>query len=409
MTKYESLPDNITPYAKTLCDECEKLDADKDSDKIISVLEKAFEDSPESYMVMLRLAVAYRKSGSSGRSIKILENAAKIYPDNINILHELANSYAERKWNKKALTEYVNCIRNHALSARIIQDFSEFCMEIHENDILNDELLNILENTDKFSDTDIPAMCFAMICSNLSEYMAINKESKINIDYFDTYIKNHSYLISGDFFIDIMLYLAESPNEPEILSIVNYMIDVIIQKQLPHITTDTEFLAARANLEVSNILFNNDVNPLTVLAARTVKRKFDCDSSNCDELDFLIFKGKIDLINAVRTNITDVNTFKIKYIFLWSLISDEVTKMITASDLKKYTEDMICRFFENASPELMTIAEQNIPQKELMAFRSILKKRQNPQKTNTAKVPPNASCPCGSGKKYKKCCGLLKR
>ena len=409
MTKYESLPDNITPYAKTLCDECEKLDAEKDSDKIISVLEKAFADSPESYMVMLGLAVAYRKSGSFGRSIKILENATKIYPDNINILHELANSYAERKWNKKALTQYINCIRNHTLSPGLIQDFSEFCMEIHENDILNDQLLNILENTDKFSDTDIPAMCFAMLYSNASEYMAINKETIINTDYFDTYVKNHSYLISADFFIDIMLYLAESPNEPEILSIVNCMIDVTMQKQIPQITTHTEFLAARANLEVSNILFNNDVNTLTIFAIRTVKRKFDCDSANCDELDFLIFKGKIDLINSVRINATDVNTFKIKYIYLWSLISDEVTKMITASDLKKHTEDMICSFLINASTELIAIAEQNIPQKEFMAFRSILKKRQNPQKTITGKVPPNAPCPCGSGKKYKKCCGLLKR
>ena len=28
-----------------------------------------------------------------------------------------------------------------------------------------------------------------------------------------------------------------------------------------------------------------------------------------------------------------------------------------------------------------------------------------PVKRNTAKIYPNAPCPCGSGKKYKQCCG----
>lgn len=66
--------------------------------------------------------------------------------------------------------------------------------------------------------------------------------------------------------------------------------------------------------------------------------------------------------------------------------------------LEGLVDDSIARITIGLKEARMRVAE------EMRRFATTQKET---YQTRSAKIPRNASCPCGSGKKYKKCCGLL--
>ncbi len=421
-----NLPDNITPHAKELYDECQKLTSPDDINRVIDLLEQAIADSPDSRLILIKLAVSYRQSGSTGKAIKLLEGVPDKFSDDIEIQHELANSYSERKWNKKAKQKYMECLEKSSIYPELIQDFAESCLDLCEYEFLSEKLSWLINRFSEPFDTDLTAMCMAMIYSQINDCSDKHMNCVFTSDFIKEYIDQNRNNISASFFIKTISYLSETPNDSSIFPLFHHLTDIIV-KEMPGISDNQEFNKAIVDFEISIILFSSDVTPLTILAMRTSRYIFRSREENIDELNYLIFDAKLRIIDLIKTNYLNTgnaDSFKQKYPNLWKLISEFITGAFNSSDLKKYSQSFIYYTMINATPAFIELLKKNLPSEsfeKLIQYRNLkpvqpqTQKKTNktvPHKSSTtihsSKIAPNSPCPCGSGKKYKKCCGLKK-
>lgn len=409
MAKRTDLPDNISANAKKLCAESEKTPA-----KAVALLEEALEDSPSSRSVILKLADAYRQAESYGKAVKLLENACAGVVD-IELKHQLANAYADRKWGKKAISQFNTCLDSDEIYPELIQDYAEFMLDSEEHKALIAKLTETAAKVSDPFDKDTAAMCIAMIYSAIGDCAANNIKTDIDADYLTSYLADYPAASDKVFFTKVIKYLSETPNSISIIPITDKLFR-IIAGAVPSVTSDNKFLSAVADFEISLILFENDVTPLTALAMRTAKLKFAAPSDDKDYLRYLIFDAKMTIVDTLRKGSVDTDTFSKRYSYLWTLISDFVLGAVRTSDLRQYARIKIYEDLRNVSPRLMKIFEENLSADGFASLKKFISSPVNaapsvpvrPSRKGivSAKISPNSPCPCGSGKKYKKCCGL---
>ena len=63
------------------------------------------------------------------------------------------------------------------------------------------------------------------------------------------------------------------------------------------------------------------------------------------------------------------------------------------------------RFFNHIDPHMRTMVELLKRERAPAEIMSLLARRESPRPMGAARVGPNDRCPCGSGAKYKRCCG----
>ncbi len=414
-----NLPDNISPRSAELYDKSKNI-LITDPEQAASLLEEALEDSKESRSIILLLADAYRRSKCAGKAIKLLENAIQRSPEDEDFHHQLANAYSDRKWNKKADAKFAECFENGIIDPSLIEDYSEHCLDNEQHQILADKLFDIL---DKLSDEKTAAMCIAMIYADMIDSKVCEKTIELKNNFMQDFVKEHSIKDKTGFFADIIKSLSDTPND---ISAMDSFRDIVaqMQKSEPGIKNDSRFLAACADFELSLILYSNNVTPLTVLALRTAKLRYSSENYNKDELTYLVFDAKLTVINSIRNkSADDLNAFKKTYTYLWNLISDFTEKAYSAPDLKAFTAEFVRKEFSNASPAQLAFMKSHMKPADFATFSKIAagassssKNKPTPAKMlnmankrvpiRSEKIQPNAPCPCGSGKKYKKCCGL---
>ena len=371
-------------------------------------------DSPGSKSEILKLAAEYLENDNSGKAIKLLENTE--ISEDAEIQHMLAVAYAERKWGKKAIAQYRKCLSADKISSSLIQDFSEFMLDSGEHEELKSTLLDLLEKYS--SDSDISAMCIAMLYSMLGDCMQNKTETDLTPDFLKEYLEKNPKAAGKAFFSSIIRDLAGTPNDISITPVTDRLIRIMADS-IPSVISDMTFQKAVADFELSLILYANMVDPLTILGMRTAKLKFaDPKSDDLDMLKYLVFDAKMTVVDTIRVKPLGPSRFAASFPYIWSLISGFVNSALSARDLKQFTRSAIYSDLRGASPRLTDIFRNKLSPDGFAALSSFLNTpaknmapviRKNPANKNQAvssKIAPNAPCPCGSGKKYKKCCGL---
>lgn len=371
-------------------------------------------DSPESRSEILKLASEYLKNETPGKAIKLLENA-EIPDEDTELQHLLAVAYADRKWGKKAILQYRKCISCSELSPSVIQDYSEFMLDSGEHTELTDTLCCILER-DSIS-SEAAAMCVAMIYAALGDCKVCGISSSVTPDFLKEYIDKHPEASDTAFFTSVMKNLSLTPNDASITSLTNHVLKIMADA-VPSVLRDNGFQNAVADFEISIMLYSNTVTPVSILGMRTAKLRFAAASDDADYLRYLVFDAKMAVVDAFRTGRPDTSKFAETYPYLWSLISKFVTGVSVTPDLRKFTRDEIYSDLKNASPRLKDIFRQNLSADGFEALKNFIEAPASAPKPAvfsgnriisrpaSVKASPNEPCPCGSGKKFKKCCGL---
>ncbi len=374
-------------------------------------------DSPESKSEILKLAKEYLENDSPGKAIKLLENT-EISESDTELQHLLASAYADRKWGKKAAAQYRKCLSGKNVYPELIQDYAEFMLDSEEHAELTAALYELLDKESIYSDRSLTAVCIAMLYAVLGDCIAGKKETELTDEILKNYLEKRPEAADKKLFTEIMERLSLTPNELTIAPVAEKLIRTMAGA-VPSVLNENGFQKAAADFEISLILFANMVDPLTVLALRTAKLKFASPSDDTDNLKYLVFDAKMTVVETLRTKKLDTERFQKTFPYLWSLISKFITGASRTSDLKKFTRDEIYSELKNASPRLIKIFENNLSADGFAALKGFLaspasvprpalfnggKKVNRP--VVSRKISPNAPCPCGSGKKYKKCCGL---
>ncbi len=372
-------------------------------------------DSPGSKSEILKLAAEYLENDNPGKAIKLLENT-EISENDAEIQHMLAVAYAERKWGKKAIAQYTKCLSADKISPSLIQDYSEFMLDSGEHGELKNTLLDLLEKHS--SDSDASAMCIAMLYSMLGDCLQNKTETDLTPDFLKEYLEKNPKAAGKTFFSAIIRYLAGTPNDISITPVTDRLIRIMADS-IPSVISDMTFQKAVADFELSLILYANMVDPLTILGMRTAKLKFaDPKSDDTDMLKYLVFDAKMTVVDTIRVKPLDPSRFAASFPYIWSLISGFVNSALNAKDLKQFTRSAIYSDLRGASPRLTEIFRSKLSPDGFAALSSFLnspvknakpfmaKRPVNKNQAVSSKIAPNSPCPCGSGKKYKKCCGL---
>lgn len=372
-------------------------------------------DKPESKSEIQKLAAEFLENENPGKAIKLLENA-EISEKDTELQHMLASAYADRKWGKKAMAQYQRCLAGDRIYPSLIQDYSEFMLDSEEHILLNSFLCELLNR--KNLGADSAAMTVAMLCSSLGDCMLNGISTEITPDFFRSYLSEHPEAADKAFFSAVMRNLAGTPNDPSFASVADRILKIMTDN-VPDILYSTEFQSAVADFEISLILYSNTVNPLTLLGMRTAKLRFASPSDDTDYLRYLVFDAKMNVVEARRNGTISTEKFAFVCPYLWSLIAKFVTGVINTPDLKKFARDEIYSELRNASPNLLSIFEKNLSADGFAALKEFISSPASAPKPAvfsgnkiinkpvvSSKTAPNSPCPCGSGKKYKKCCGL---
>jgi len=402
------LPDNMTPHAKELYDKCDLLSSENDLPEIIRLLEEAMSECPDSEEIIIRLASSYRLSGSIGKAIKLLETTAEKNGTGTGLDLELANSYAERKWNKKAKQKYSECLEASDINTEMIQEIAESCLDMGEYEFLGRSLSGLIEKASEPFDHDTASVCMAMIYAMINECSDRQAECEFSTDFIRSYSEKHKDKISADFYIDTLRCFSQTPNEATVLPLFRSMVDAIVDI-MPEIAENSEFQKALVEFELSVVLFTNDVTPFTLLAMRNSKEFMGTNDENRDEIHYLIFDAALALIDAVaqkHVTIKDAEAFAGKYVYLWQLIYKLTKAVFEAPDLRQFFQNYVYSNMKDATPGFCEQLKKNMPAEQYEKIMLFKNAKPVSAPVRSAKISPNAPCPCGSGKKYKKCCGL---
>jgi len=172
-----------------------------------------------------------------------------------------------------------------------------------------------------------------------------------------------------------------------------------------HRNKDDDDIFRRLYGEIAAAKLKGDKRIHDVLVDYTVRTIMDCGCSDCknDKLDAecYIVMNLIDLrasIRALRNNFPDY--YKLNQMFYQDALNEKKTGFLA----NKYYS-ITKRLLKSASKEEYDDDEDDDYDDDDYADDFEIFDPQKPFVRETPKVGRNEPCPCGSGKKYKKCCG----
>ena len=182
----------------------------------------------------------------------------------------------------------------------------------------------------------------------------------------------------------------------------------------------------------------NELNELLIpiIPVKKVKEKDIEDIKNCKELKQYLKEQAVLLYEAKETDFPEIEQFReIERVILLKVIDrkwmdhiDDMDQLRQGIGLQAYGQrdpvveykmagfdmfdDMIAAIQEDTVRLLFHVQVEQKVEREQVAKATGTNKddsaKQGPKKRAEAKVYPNDPCPCGSGKKYKQCCGRMK-
>lgn len=359
----------------------------------IRLLEQIVKVYPNFSIVNSLLGDAYLKNENSGKAIRIFEELVAHEHHNAGFVRRLAHAYAMRGWYRKAIAHYHHALSldedNISLWLGLINchlatnDFAQAQATVWEGlDVSNRKGWDNLELYYHIIQIDIYSRDLVNMKKHLAEMRdkAVEKEAeKAHIAWFLAMLakKIHSIGLHEEAAATIDAAFALLPDNEELIKIkkdIDSQARVYLElKQLEKDTTIDSHLAEMLSFELRI-----------------------CNNQFCLECKMTQFTFEMDIIDALESFRGEISRLKNSYPALY--------------DLKK-------EFFDNVLNRKKEGYLVDTYLKKLKKYRKLLPEKfegedddalefwPQPYRRTAPKVGRNDPCPCGSGKKYKKCCG----
>jgi len=369
--------------------------------KAIKILQEMQKEDSKSLIVKVLLAEVYIKNSNSGKALIVYEELTSAEPENSAFAGYLANAYLNRGWHKKAILAYNKAIEldsdnislwlglseayvenNEYLNARnVLEKALEVVTDIKDNTIIYLELITIDMNFEMFSSIHKPIDKLAL----LAIY-----DDKIKEDITSTLSNLASYLMQMERMEDAKKVIEKAakiiPEDKDVLrikkEIENYMRYI---DNFHKMKEDRKINHETVTLIAFNLLPNNELGmhdeeekeAMNHYQESTVLDNYDNDK---------------DSIKKLEKDYPDLYALKAEF---FSKLTNNIERKKMQVEYKKQSinyKHIVEKFFDEEDSE-----ENEGRLKEY--------EPQEPEVREEPKIGRNDLCPCGSGKKYKKCCG----
>ncbi len=385
--------------------------------KAIKILQEIESEHPEILIPRLLLGEAYLMNGNTGKAVKLYENLVEQEPENAAFRGHLANAYLHRNYNKKAISAFEIAIEmdedNISLWLGLADTYMR-TMDPYNADIIFKKALKV--GAEKGWDLSI--IYYKLIMKEI----AVNNQDKVE-EYLDKLVELiHDKDETDD---NIPWKLAELGRNMTHYGMTEYA-HLILDKVCILLPDDENLKTLKEDLAVFNNyaemmdeLAEDHRIPIEVEAIIAIKVLPSEVTDSMGDKESIELSNKMGICMNINIMKKGIEILKKEYPELYKVEKEFFQRLTGKKKIDKLKEELQIRAMKNPTIAMMMKAE--IGNKgpgyyfdeedddfgfdftEGVAADWI--EPQEPYVKEEKKVGRNEPCPCGSGKKYKKCCG----
>lgn len=353
------------------------------------------------------LYIAQRQSGKTGKAVKTIEDLVESHPDNIGYKRELAFAYGERGYRKKANQVskelYEGGLRDFDFMFQYMMSLGHDTLSESEKEMMYEIIDKSKENLEEYGMAGLVAITMLMHSSSTEEQM--EKTQHIEYEYLKEIIPHlkewNNEMITSTVGLVAMQFLTEGIAAPEeletITSLVKEQLDIDDEEESDPELAENLLFAVQANE------FEKDEQISDLL-----KEMFEEYVNDSDDILIPLYQMdvKLRLLEEWDQHKEEVLYVKEKYPLVYEELEEGLKDLIESTDHDLLREKLLKKYNRLACNCEMTPYYHYYPERrkkegtiqwdseESGSYRRVGKK-----------IGRNDPCPCGSGKKYKNCCG----
>jgi len=403
--EYDSIS-GMSNFVRVSYEQVQKLMEYNEFHKAIPMLEELSVRFPEILTVRSLLGEAYFRNGNNVKAIGLYEQLLKDAPGNAGFAGHLAHAYLSRGWHKKAISAYLKAIELDENNISLWIGLSEAYIDNHDTGNAKNALKKSLEhesdeNRDSFGPIyfklvllDIESRDINSLRTHLDRMTKIVNEDEEDRENAGWALLNISQQLMGyGMYREARetIYNAEIliPKNKELLKLkkdVNIFLEM--ERELASLDDDSYDDSFKAM--VYRKLFSDD--------------NFDYDSKTSKIMSKMHDYEFLSEINSYRAQI---NSFREAYPTLYSRIKEFLIQALNPSFNRKLLNQYEKELAKNKKlvTSIMEEAVFDLDDHGDDIEENFFYENQQPIRREEPKIGRNDPCPCGSGKKYKKCCG----
>jgi preprotein translocase subunit SecA len=398
--KQFDLTDTMPDIARAYFDESKKRLGIGDIIGSIKLLEKLRTVYPDFSMVNCLLGDAYMENENSGKAIQIFEQLVADEPMNAGYVGKLAHAYSLRGWYKKAISRYKEALNLDEDNISLWLGYIKNHMDSNDFNTAKKIILKGIMTSQKNGWDSIELYFYAVqidimtsdqvaMLDHLDEIKQLalnNEEESSNVAWFLATLSQTLMYFNCDIesLATIQTAIALQPNDEEIKSI-----KLEIEKKNSKSYALNKFFDDAA--------VNDHIK--AIIEFETIK----CDDPDCENCEYEQFAYEMDVVYALEIYRKDILYLKNEYPELYYMKREFFDRVINKRDeirlVNSYSKKLI-----KMMKKMPHKFEEDIREME-DHFDEFVDEKNTPFVRAEAKIGRNDPCPCGSGKKYKKCCG----
>lgn len=376
----------------------------KDVQSARDVCEEAWKRFPEEIQFLYYLAVAQRRAGNSGKSVKSCEELVKREPDNKWFWREMALSYEERSYTRKAFLAYEKAYELGCRDNQFLLDFSVSCDNYEQYDRGIQVLTEIVRKDRRWKREEISDVLEAY-SGLLTIYIRTGRNlGSIRVD-FNHFIRQYSIYMSEHFELAAMIAAGiclEPKQDKESMQVIQEILSAV--ERLCTSEQEKEwFVKLRRQRQENRMMTDARLTETIRLGVQTY---FLMDEEGAELKSFAVLDFKLCMIEEREEVLPQLEIIEEEYPEYYEKIHDFAEQLkdkknlsyIKSSLLKQYTR--LAKYIDGGR------YFEKYPEERKKAIGTLVYQNEDdkPYVRSGKKIGRNAPCPCGSGKKYKHCC-----
>ncbi len=364
-----------------------------DAEEAIRLLEEVIKVYPDFSVVNSLLGDAYLENENSGKAIRIFEKLVAQEQGNAGFVRRLAHAYAMRGWHRKAVEQYRRALSldedNISLWLGLIDchlvsgDYTQAQETVWEGLEVSDRKgWDNLELYYHIVQIDIYSQDLVNMKKHLAEMKAkaaAKEEERAHVAWFLAMLakKIHSIGLYEEATATIDAAFSLLPDDEELVNIKKDIdAQSVVHLELKKLEEDSSIDSALAEM----LGFELQI----------------CDNQFCVECKTTQLFFELDVINELESFRKTILQLKKSYPTLYNLKKEFFDNVLNRKK-EPYLLDTYYKKLKKHKKLFPEMFEIDDDEEELF--------KPQPYKRPEPKVGRNDPCPCGSGKKYKKCCG----
>ncbi len=358
---------------------------------------------PDEIQFLYLQANAQRRAGNTGKAVKSCEELVEKEPENKWFWRELALSYQERGYTRKAFGAYARAYELGSRDIDFILDFSLSCDEYGQTDRGIQILTELVSRQRRWQRDEIPQVIEAY-SGLVSMYIQKGENPAPLLKLFKDFLERYSVYIEEnlDILSQIIAFLAFHPafNIPENRSAIREMADVI--KSVCRSEESKEII--KSFEEKSRIDWAFEDPRLGETMKSGIEAYFLLDEMESEIRTFAVLDLKLCMIEEREEILSQLDIIEREYPEYYEKFGNFAEQLREGKNLEYLKSSMLKQYTRLAQYVGGAVYFEKYPQEKARQMGTVVYENEQPYVRSGKKIGRNDPCPCGSGKKYKHCC-----